>query len=384
MKKPCVLLAILLLFTLTAGCKEKSADPTKPATDPTKATGSANPAETTGTSQPDNPANPEPVVNVQDSANIVKLEEDKITWSPAKYISASTDYRKSHTPFVSKMENGVLTDGVTEIAFAADCRYDIVNAKISNVSLLEGVDSNEYSNLITNHKAKVEFNGRNVTVNIGWWHESNNYYKSFTELAYIICVEDKSGDLHNYYFEVKYSTTDPVGLLVEEDYEWFIKHQWRYSQAHSCTFAKPEDISAEYYFYGGLYNYYEPDTEEEIAYFNGNRPHIKMPVDKMNEALSILGVTVGDLQIPEYWKYFEETDAYYFNRKDAFGVGKWSVTKVEKEEDGIVKVYWETNERHFNTYANEYFPKDTTVKMVYTMQLQKDGTYRVLSNLPQE
>ena len=183
-------------------------------------------------------------------------------------------------------------------------------------------------------------------------------------------------------------------LSAEEEFKKLLSRGY-YWRALGCTFEKPEDIAAKFYFYLGVGSN-EAAIGEELAFilnaYKEKNPssdpdyghnYMRLPVEKINEALSILNVTIEDIQIPKEWVYYDKADAYYFWVSDAYGVTGWSVTKVEKEEDGIVKVYWETDDTHFNTSTNEFFPQGTT-KMVYTMQLQSDGTYRVLSNVPQE
>lgn len=187
----------------------------------------------------------------------------------------------------------------------------------------------------------------------------------------------------------------PAVLSTEKEFETFFKNNLLYRRALSCTFENPEDISAWYYFYNGVDNIevkrkaYTAEEESFIKNTLGDlsvSTPVKLPVTEINKDLAILGITIENIQIPDRWKYYEKTDAYYFAVSDAYGVGRFSVTNVDKDEDGMVKVYWETTEvyaSHFNTSTNEHFPRGK-MKMVITMQLQPDGTYRVLSNLPQE
>jgi len=93
-------------------------------------------------------------------------------------------------------------------------------------------------------------------------------------------------------------------------------------------------------------------------------------------------VTLSDVKIPDNWIYYDKTDSYYFWKSDAYGVVGWSVTDVAKDDEGIVKVYWETSAMHHNTATGEFWPKG--VKMVMTMQAKPDGGYLILSNLPVE
>lgn len=201
-------------------------------------------------------------------------------------------------------------------------------------------------------------------------------------------------------------TTDPTtapttatAMAEVDKFQKFIKDNWWYWRALGCTFEKPEDISAEYFFYMGLSaedekNFNTTITSEEQAALDdiyrqekGKDPPtaggaIKLPVEGMNKALSILDVTVEDIKIPSHWLYYDKTDAYYFWVSDAYGVVGWKVTEVEKDTNGIVKVYWETSQSHWNTATEEFYLNG--VKMVMTLQEKPDGSYLVLSNLPVE
>ena len=184
--------------------------------------------------------------------------------------------------------------------------------------------------------------------------------------------------------------TAPAFTLEEEIQKLIAENEW-YRRALGCVFEKPEDIPAYFYFYLGVGENGQFTTEESSfladAYKeknpNGNYDvvsDIKLPVAKINEALSVLGVTIENIKIPDQWVYYDKTDSYYFWVSDAYGVTDWSVTKVEKDTDGKVTVYWETEE--ISILGLESSSK--IAKMVLTMQLQADGTYRVLSNVPQK
>ena len=193
--------------------------------------------------------------------------------------------------------------------------------------------------------------------------------------------------------------TQQVVLETKEDFTEFIKNtkingQYLYTRALGCTFAKAEELPAWYYFYLGLGENGQ-FTDEEITFlantYKSRNPNsdasfalgaTKLPVAKINEALSVLGVTVNDIQIPDKWAYYDKTDSYYFWVTDAYGVAGWSVTKVEKGTNGIVAVYWETKEPYWGDPTLEK-PLDGA-KMVLTLQAMPDGGYRILSNVPQE
>ena len=105
-----------------------------------------------------------------------------------------------------------------------------------------------------------------------------------------------------------------------------------------------------------------------------------MPVKEVKEALEVLGVTLEELTIPDEWIYHAKTDSYYFWKSDAYGVVGWSVTRVDKNTDGTVKIYWESTDGIWNTETNRFYPDGT--KMVMTLQGKPDGGYLILSNVP--
>jgi len=185
--------------------------------------------------------------------------------------------------------------------------------------------------------------------------------------------------------------SEKPAVSIEKEFYNLINNEMLYRRALGCTFEKPEDISAWFYFYNGVSNQkvnWQSFTDEEKAFvnetfrdsFDVGTPY-KLPVEEINKDLSVLGITIADIQIPDRWIYYDKTDAYYYTVSDAYGVGRWSVTKVEKGEDGMVAVYWKTEGSHYNTATGEFM---RNAKMVMTLQEQPDGTYRVLSNVPQE
>ena len=101
----------------------------------------------------------------------------------------------------------------------------------------------------------------------------------------------------------------------------------------------------------------------------------------MTNALSVLGVTLDDVTIPNDWIYDTETDSYYFWVSDAYGLSGWAIDRVEKASNGTVRLYWQSYD-NWNTQTNEPYPNGT--KMVMTMQEKPDGSYLILSNVPTE
>ena len=124
----------------------------------------------------------------------------------------------------------------------------------------------------------------------------------------------------------------------------------------------------------------------DAAYRNkfGKDPYTgesRLPVEEMTNALSVLGVTLDDVTIPNDWIYDTETDSYYFWVSDAYGLTGWAIDRVEKASNGTVRLYWQSYD-NWNTQTNEPYPNGT--KMVMTMQEKPDGSYLILSNVPTE
>lgn len=190
-----------------------------------------------------------------------------------------------------------------------------------------------------------------------------------------------------------------VPMETVEDVTAFIQNttvngQYLYTRALGCIFEKPEDIPAWFYFYLGVGENGQ-FTDEENAFlmdaFKKKNPNsdemfafsaTKLPVTKINGALSVLGVTIEDIQIPDRWVYYDKTDSYYFWVTDAYGVAGWTVTEVEKGADGMLAVYWETGDLYWGDPAMK--EPSQGAKMVMTLQAIPDGSYRILSNVPQQ
>jgi len=188
-------------------------------------------------------------------------------------------------------------------------------------------------------------------------------------------------------------TTAPTAALdqvsPEKKFEKLFLDELWYRRALSCTFEKPEDIPAWFYFYLGVgAPDYRSLTDDENAFLDnafetkyGKEEWLmatKLPVSEINKALSILDVTIEDIKIPSDWVYYEKTDSYYFWVSDAYGLVGWTITEVKQAED-IVQVYWESP-LIWNTQTDMAYPADT--KMVMTLQEKPDGSYLVLSNVP--
>ena len=384
MKKFIVLVAFLLVVAILLIACAGGLEQMKGTEDTTAGSDTGHPNATSAASGNEDPAGQiSNAEKVQDSKYIaVAANGEFLSFDEIKKISAI--YKDGYEPVVSGKE-----DGVREISLETD--YNISQYTLYRVMRVDEskTDSERYG--YTGQKPQVRRSGRKLTVDIGWWHRSNGWVKSYPVWSYILCIEDTAGTFHNYYFRVEYATDDPVGLLMEEDYKDFIQNEFWYWRALGCTFEEPEDISAWFYFYLGVGENRQLTGEESVFLadaFKQKHPNsdyntvtdIKLPVSEINNALSILGVTAEDIQIPDRWVYYDRTDAYYFWVSDAYGVDDWSVTRVEKDGEGKVAVYWETEGAYWNTVTGEFVEG---AKMVMTMQEQTDGTLCILSNVPQ-
>ena len=186
--------------------------------------------------------------------------------------------------------------------------------------------------------------------------------------------------------------TQPTEPPSEEEYfHSLLTDEYWYCRALGCTFTKPEEINAKFYFYAGL------DIEDRLSSSTFNDAEIaflseqwkdpygedawknahKLPTAKIEEALSILNVGLADITIPDEWVYFEQTDAYYDLRYDFYGVVGVTIKDVVTAGD-TVQVFW-TTEMVNNTFTGELMRNP---KMVISLQRLEDGSYRVLSNMP--
>ena len=126
-----------------------------------------------------------------------------------------------------------------------------------------------------------------------------------------------------------------------------------YNGAMTCVYDSPEDINLEYVFYNRF-----PDgeewsdfTEEEKAYLvaEGSKKNLgfgDIPAQKrhglqLEQALrSYFGVSLSEVQIPNSWVYYKDTNSYYSSHGDTHVMQFFTVTKVERGEDGLIHVYY--------------------------------------------
>lgn len=183
-------------------------------------------------------------------------------------------------------------------------------------------------------------------------------------------------------------------------FQIFLNESIWYNRALSCIFEKPEDIPADYFFFGGIS---QEDIQDNTAFTNEERAYlhskwcekygatpwvdaVKIPVIKLNEALSVFNKTVKDIKFPEDWVYYDKTDAYYAPRKQtgSSGVSDVTVTKIVRNID-TVQIYWKTDNAYTNTTNGKILANG--VKMVTTLKKLsfnngQNSVYVIVSNLP--
>ena len=194
-------------------------------------------------------------------------------------------------------------------------------------------------------------------------------------------------------------TTDPAKI---DEYQQLLSREnnYWYNRILGCTFAAPEQISLEYLFYNGLPadqsedqnsdpTGLNPYTDSEMAFLKAFAQdkfgdevvwtsNHKLRREAVNEVLvTYLGVTLEDVTIPESWRYFEETDAYYDIRTDAFSVGNFRVIHVQEYDDGKVEIFWTVDFR-YDTMTESY---EVESEMLLTL-MKVDDHFIALSNLP--
>ena len=199
--------------------------------------------------------------------------------------------------------------------------------------------------------------------------------------------------------DVDEPTTDPVKI---DEYQQLLsaENNYWYNRILGCTFEDPKDISLEYLFYNGLPaepsesqdsdpTGLNPYTDSEMAFLKAfaqdkfgdevvwTNNH-KLRREAVNEVLvTYLGVTLEDVTIPESWRYFDETDAYYDIHTDAILLRNFRVIHVQEYDDGKVEIFW-TVDFHYNTMTENY---ETEAEMLLTL-MKVDDHFIALSNMP--
>lgn len=186
------------------------------------------------------------------------------------------------------------------------------------------------------------------------------------------------------------------------------KGYW-YHRIMGCIFEDPSEISLEHMFYTGMELIHAQNDDGDYTIVMNQRPYEdsfssdeaaflqeylteqygdmasafdanKLPRKRVESVLqACLGITLEDAEIPERWTYFEESDAYYDFRSDAYILSGQKVMDVVVSSDGTIYVYWAAPDIWDAVNG-------TSIKnpqMVMTLRRNHDGSFRVLSNLPE-
>lgn len=157
--------------------------------------------------------------------------------------------------------------------------------------------------------------------------------------------------------------------------------------AMNCSFTTPQDMNLAYVFYGSLttggWDSLSAESVEalEAAGFNQNLELQIRPAKELEKALQEnFGISLKDVKsgIPESWVYVKEDDCYYTNHSDALGFPEYTITWAEKISENRVELsYTIESDRWYDTATRTYLDHPN---MLMVLELQEDGTYKMLSN----
>lgn len=151
------------------------------------------------------------------------------------------------------------------------------------------------------------------------------------------------------YHEWQEEQTDPADPLAYfQNLLTFDGGTTHYNGAMTCVYDSPEDINLEYVFYTGFPGGegWSDFTEEEKAYLIAEGMRTEIEAQKryglqLEQALqAYFGVSLSQVQIPDSWVYYKDTNSYYSSHGDTHVMERFTVTKVERGEDGLVYVYY--------------------------------------------
>ena len=168
MKKYRIFALILVIVLLLTGCKGVAPDSTEP-------------PETTETK-------PKPQI----------LSAWTGEFSKEKLEQAIKEYQQNYTPIVS--------DGANVPAVSFEPGFDIAEFTVSRLSKVDDRDINVemkgYIDLYIDKKC----DGKKITIATDWWYGLGSNTKAYPVWSYLVPVKDTAGEVHYYYFRVKYST----------------------------------------------------------------------------------------------------------------------------------------------------------------------------------
>ena len=165
---------ILIIALLLAGCKAPHPDNTKPTND------TQPPATTEATPKP----------------NAIYGWTGE--FSEENFRKTIEKYQETCTPFVSDGTNG------TSVSF--ETNLEGFSVSVPRVSQVDDRDINfEISSYLCQSFDAMRVDGR-ITVVTDWWHKSDGWTRRIPVWSYLVCVGDKEGAVHYFYFRVQYST----------------------------------------------------------------------------------------------------------------------------------------------------------------------------------
>ena len=119
-------------------------------------------------------------------------------FSKEKLEQAIKGYQQNYTPIVS--------DGANVSAVSFEPGFDIAEFTVSRLSKVDDRDINVemkgYIDLYIDKKC----DGKKITIATDWWYGLGSNTKAYPVWSYLVYVKDTAGEVHYYYFRVKYST----------------------------------------------------------------------------------------------------------------------------------------------------------------------------------
>ena len=174
MKKRKVFSWLLIIALLLTGCKTLSLDNTRP-------TNNTEPPVTTE-------AMPKPYILYAWTGGFSEEELEQ----------AIKEYQQNYTPIVFEG-----ADDASAVSFEPG--FDIEKISVARLSKVDDrkIDVEMRSYLDLHIETKCD--GRKITIATDWWYGSTGWTRQIPVWSYLVYVKDRAGEVHYYYFRVKYS-----------------------------------------------------------------------------------------------------------------------------------------------------------------------------------
>lgn len=159
--------------------------------------------------------------------------------------------------------------------------------------------------------------------------------------------------------------------------------------ATGFVYDDPREINLFWLFYNGFLEdgSWESYTPEETAFLKscqelGPYDAQKRPAEKINTVLqTFFGISLSNVTsgIPERWVYYEGTDSYYTTHGDCSFPEPFTITNVESDADGTLRIYYTLNNSYsiVITSDGEFIEAKS---LVLTLRPTENGTYQAVSN----